>query len=148
MVLQALPWHLLFIPDLSSSFFCLSSLVYLNLSLWQSHSGNFSSKLMVVGQSDWCRHMRGHLFYTERAVLVTLLKYNNIKKRWRQTEAQGLRLSCIEIGNVWPAGCCLAQRLDSITKQACNGHMLHLIIPLSLALPLSVRRYAAPGQMA
>jgi len=47
-------------------------------------------------------------------------------KRCIHTASSLFRILYIKIANVWPVG--LSVRPDTITQQACNGHMLHLII--------------------
>lgn len=59
--LQSAHLHLLFIPDPSSSSSCSSSLVRLNLPLWQSRSVKFSCLVSAAGQPTRRRHTKGHL---------------------------------------------------------------------------------------
>lgn len=103
--------------------------------------------LAVAGQPVCRRHMKGYFWYTRRAVLGAGQKYNNIKKVKASRSTRSSSLMYRNWNRLTSRGC-LSQRADSITKQACNGHMLHLIIPSFPSLLSSVRRYEAPSHRA
>lgn len=103
--------------------------------------------LAVAGQPVCRRHMKGYFWYTWMAVLGAGQKYNNIKKVKASRSTRSSSLMYRNWNRLTSQGC-LSQRADSIMKQACNGHMLHLIIPSFPSLLSSDQRYEAPSHRA
>ena len=101
----------------------------------------------VVGTwKDTCNIQRGQCYMPGKNITIT----EKEEKKKKVKASRSTRSSSLMYRN-WKrltSRGCLSQRADSITKQACNGHMLHLIIPFFPSLPLSVRRYDAPGHRA